>query len=269
MSRYKVLFFSIIVLLIGSACSSSPSMGETLPKRSWWIDIGRSISSPHGRFACSECHANIEEKGVKHPDPKLLDRLSTLLYDYKKCEKCHPQEYQRYFKGAHAKALVEKKKDAPTCGNCHVTHYVVSGQSRLKLGKWMTEMCGVCHSVQKRTYLENYHGKAAASLGYEGSAYCTDCHGAHTCLSLKKREEALKACQKCHLNAKIRFTDFVIHVSAEGVKKEDVEKLKKIRVIRWVEISFGILVFAVLAFFYSHTLVWMLRKAHEWLKKRD
>jgi hypothetical protein len=229
--------------------------------------MGRFLSSPHGRFTCSECHANLEEKGVKHPDPTLLGRVSTLLYDYKKCEKCHPQEYQRYLKGAHAKALVEKKKDAPLCGHCHVTHYVSSGQTRLELGRWMTEMCGVCHPVEKRTYLENYHGKTAALLGYEASAFCTDCHGAHTSLSLKKKEVALDACQKCHPDAAIRFTGFVIHASEEGLKKEEVEKLKKVKIIKWVEIGFGLLVFAVLAFFYSHTLVWILRKAHEWLRR--
>jgi ribosomal protein L31 len=240
---------------------------ENLPRRSWWIDMGQFLSSSHGRLACSECHSDIEEKGVKHPDPKLLGRVSTLLFDYKKCEKCHPQEYQRYLKGAHAKALVEWKKNAPTCGNCHVTHYVLSGQSRVELGVWMTEMCGACHPVEKRTYLENYHGKSAALLGHEASAYCTDCHGAHTCLSLKKKEVALEACQKCHSNAKIRFAEYVIHASEEGVKKEDVEKLRKLRIIKWVEIGFGILVFAVLTFFYSHTFVWMLRKAQEWLRR--
>jgi len=241
---------------------------EPLPKRSWWIDMGKFLSSSHGHFTCSECHSDIEEKEKKHPDSNLLGRTSTLLYDYKGCEKCHPQEYQRYLKGAHAKAWVEKKKDAPTCGNCHVSHYVTAGQPRLELGRWMTEMCGVCHPVQKRTYLENYHGKTAASLGYEASAYCTDCHGAHTSLSLKKKEEALEACQKCHPDAKLKFTDFVIHASKEDVKKEDVEKLEKVTVIKWVEVGFGILVFCVLAFFYSHTLVWTLRKVHEWLKRK-
>jgi hypothetical protein len=59
----------------------------------------------------------------------------------------------------------------------------------------------------------------------------------------------------------------VIHASEEGLKKEDVGKLKKLKAIQWVEIGFGILVFAVLAFFYSHTLVWTLRKIHEWLKR--
>jgi hypothetical protein len=267
MLKVSLLPFFVLFFLLGSACSSSPSTKETLPKRSWWIDMGKFLSSSHGRLACSECHSNIEEKGVKHPAPKLLGRVSTLLFDYKKCEKCHPQEYQRSLKGAHAKAVVERKKDAPTCGNCHVTHYALSGQSRLELGKWMAEMCGTCHLVQKRTYLENYHGKTAVKLRYEASAYCTDCHGAHTCLSLKKKKEALAACQRCHPDAKIRFTDFLIHVSEEGVKKEDVEKLEKLRIIRWIEVGFGILVFGVLAFFYSHTLVWTLRKVHEWLKR--
>ncbi len=262
LSTVFILCFSFIMMW------HSPTSGsEILSRRSWFIEMGRFQSSSHGLLSCSECHSDIEEKGVKHPDPKLLGRSSTLLYDYKKCERCHPQEYQRYLKGAHAKALVERKKNAPTCGNCHVTHYVLSGQSRLELGRWMTEMCGTCHPVEKRTYLENYHGKTAASLGYEASAYCTDCHGAHTCLSLKNREIALEVCQKCHPNAQIRFTDFVIHASKEGVKKEEVEKLNKLKVLRWIEIGFGLLVFVVLAFFYSHTLIWILRKVHEWLKK--
>jgi ribosomal protein L31 len=275
--KKKILKVSCLPLIVifclpGLAWSSAQSSEETLPQRSWLVDMSKFQSSSHGRISCSECHPDIEEKGVKHPDPRLLSRPSTLLYDYKRCEKCHPQVYQRYLKGAHAKALVERKKDAPTCGNCHVSHYVVSGQSRLELGRWMTNMCGECHPVQKRTYLENYHGKAAASLGYEASAYCTDCHGAHTVLSLKKKETALEVCQKCHPNAHLRFTDYVIHASKEGVKKEDVkkedvEKLNKLTILRWVEIGFGIIVFAVLAFFYSHTLVWILRKVHEWLKR--
>src|SRR5512136_2223609 len=133
MLKVSLLPFFVLFFLVGSAYSSSPSTRETLPQRSWWIDMGKFLSSPHGRFLCSECHANIEEKGVKHPAPNLLSKVPALLYDYKKCEKCHPQEYQRYVKGAHAKALLEKKKDAPTCGHCHVTHYVSSGQTRLEL----------------------------------------------------------------------------------------------------------------------------------------
>ena len=226
------------------------------------------LASPHGRFICSECHANIEEKGVKHPDPDLLEKTAAAIYDYKRCEKCHPQEYQRYLKGVHAKALQEKKKDAPTCGHCHVTHYVPTRLSRLDLGKWQTDMCSTCHVAATQSYLENYHGKAAATLNHEASAYCSDCHGAHTCLSLKKKEEALEVCKKCHLQADLKFTGFVIHATKEDVKKEDVEKLGKVTLIRWLEIIFGLFVLCVLAFFYSHTLLWTVRKVHEWLKRK-
>ena len=97
------------LFLAGVACSTSASESN-LPKRSWSVDMGKFLSSSHGRLTCSECHADIEEKGVKHPDPKLLGRASTLLYDYKRCERCHPQEYQRYLKGAHAKAWWKRRK---------------------------------------------------------------------------------------------------------------------------------------------------------------
>ncbi len=260
--------FLMLLCLFGFVYAPVQATERNLPRRSWFVDMSRFQASSHGRLSCSECHANIEEKGVKHPDPRLLNRSSTLLYDYQRCERCHPQVYQRYLKGAHAKALAERKKDAPTCGNCHVSHYVVARPSRLEVGRWMTEMCGGCHQAEKRSYLENYHGKAAVLLGHEASAYCTDCHGAHTCLSLKTKETALEACQKCHPDARIRFTDYIIHASREGVKKEDVDKLNKLKILRWVEIAFGLLVFGVLAFFYSHTLIWILRKAHEWLKRK-
>src|SRR5512139_3494489 len=78
--KASLLPLFLLCFLFGSACS--PSTKETLPRRSWWIDMGKFLSSAHGRLSCSECHSNIEEKGVKHPDPKLLGKVSSLLYDY-------------------------------------------------------------------------------------------------------------------------------------------------------------------------------------------
>jgi hypothetical protein len=267
MLRLRPILTLIMIAFLGAACSSAPHQVPSLPKRSWWIDPSTFLTSPHGRFSCSECHPDIEEKGKKHPDPQNLGRSSTRLYDYKRCEKCHAQEYERYLKGSHAKALMEKKADAPTCGDCHVAHDTALGRSRLELGRWMTERCGICHPVAKQTYLENYHGKTAVSLGYEASAYCSDCHGAHTLLSLKKKETALEACRRCHPNAGSRFTEFIIHASTEGIKKEEKDKQGKVKALQWIGLGFSVFVFAVLAFFYAHTFVWMLRKAHEWLKK--
>jgi hypothetical protein len=71
--KASLLPLFVLCFVFGIACS--PSAKETLPKRSWWIE-GKFSSSSHGRLSCSECHSNIEEKGVKHPDPKLLGRES-------------------------------------------------------------------------------------------------------------------------------------------------------------------------------------------------
>jgi hypothetical protein len=265
---FFALLVSAMLLAAGSFSPLAEASEKTHPKRSWWIDMDRFLSSAHGRFSCSECHPDLHEKEKKHPDPALLSKESPRLYDYRRCGRCHPQELERTLSGAHAKALAEKKKDAPTCGHCHTSHYVRPGLSRLALGQWMTGMCAGCHPVQQRTYLDNIHGKTTA-LGSEIGAWCTDCHGAHTVLSLKSREEALEACRKCHSKAEARFTGFVVHAAPEGIKKEEADRLLKVRVIRWIEIGFGLLVFGVLAFFYSHTLLWLLRKTHEWLKERD
>ncbi len=65
----------------------------------------------------------------------------------------------------------------------------------------MTQSCGECHLEQKNSFLANYHGKAAVNLGYDKAAFCTDCHGAHTTISLEDKDVALKTCQRCHFDA--------------------------------------------------------------------
>ena len=110
------------------------------------------------------------------------------------------RSYEKYLLGEHARALQKEKLkpgnqdlsgpapgNAPTCGDCHSSHYVRSHLSRVETGRNMTEVCGSCHPAQKASYLENYHGKAAVNLGNERAAFCTDCHGAHQCISLRKK----------------------------------------------------------------------------------
>jgi len=131
----------------------------------------------------------------------------------------------------------------------------------------MTGVCGACHPAQKATYLENYHGKVAVNLGNEASAYCTDCHGAHDCVSLKDRKTALAACQRCHPNAGERFTQFVIHPTTEGLAQDNKEKQRHVAIIKLVTIVMTIIVILVVGFFYGHSFLWLLRELHEKLRK--
>lgn len=131
----------------------------------------------------------------------------------------------------------------------------------------MTEVCGACHAAQKATYLENYHGKVAVNLRDEASAYCTDCHGAHNCISLKEKKAALAACQRCHPEAGEKFSQFVIHPTTEGLAGENKEKQKHVTIIKIVTLIMTIIIILVVGFFYGHSFLWLLREIHEKLRK--
>ena len=276
-----ILFFSItaIVLNTGSANAIATSSDVS----SWFIDMNRFSRSAHGTFTCEACHGTMTEENRKHPDLKdarFLKGDATRIYEYSRCRSCHRNSYERYLLGAHAKALEEEQQKisvgqdlevgrnkAPTCGDCHSAHYSKSHLLRAETGRQMTRVCGSCHPAQKITYLENYHGKAAVNLGNEASAYCTDCHGAHHCVSLKDRKAALLACQRCHPEAEDKFAQFVIHPTTEDLTKDQKEKRARVALIKTVTAIMLILVILVVGFFYGHSFLWLLRELHEKLRK--
>jgi len=281
---FKFCSFSFIAIYF--ILGSNESWGKETPLNqcSWFLDMAEFGSSAHRLLTCEKCHGTMEEDGKKHPAPDeagFLKNDVTRIYDYGLCESCHPQAYKRYLIGVHAKALKEERKglvleksvnekkgESPTCGDCHSSHYVKAGLSRVEVGKSMTETCGLCHPDQKKTYLENYHGKTAVFHEAEASAYCSDCHGAHNCTSLKKKEVALEACQRCHPKAESKFVDFVIHASTKDLAEEGKAKIKKVKLINKVKIICLVFVIAILGFFYFHSFIWFLRKLHEKLRKR-
>jgi hypothetical protein len=251
-----------------------------LEKSTWFVDKTAFDASAHASFTCEECHGTMTEGNKTHPDPQdqtFLKKDIFRTYDYSSCKRCHPESYKQSLKGAHAKALEEEltgkeieegEPAAPTCGNCHSSHYVKGKQSRVETGIAMIDTCGVCHPEAVDSYLENYHGKSAVYHKAEDSAYCTDCHGAHECRSLKDKEDALAACRRCHPEANEQFAGFVIHASLAGLSEDDTEKAEKVTAIHRVEIIGLMFVLLVLGFFYFHSIIWFLRRMHEKLRKR-
>ena len=260
---------------------TTPQAASGPAASTWFVEMDRFSNAAHTAVKCEECHGTMTEEGKKHPDPEApgyLQQDPKRTFDYQKCEKCHKKSYERYTKGAHAQALAKEKKDgkasetgpAPTCGDCHSAHYAPSHLSRVETGINATETCGSCHPSQMRSYLANYHGKAAVNLDYEKSAFCTDCHGAHDCRSLKEKENALAACRRCHFDAPPSFADVIIHdaTAAADVQEKSETKQKALKVVHmlgWISLVF---VVTLLVFFYSHSSLLLLRKIHEKLRKR-
>jgi ribosomal protein L31 len=226
----------------------------------------------------------MKEPGKAHPDakdPRFLERESTRVYDYGQCRSCHRPATERTLQGVHAQALKKEtenrasgkaidpsKPQAPTCGHCHSSHYETAHRSRLDIGRGQIETCGACHPAQTAAYLESSHGKKAVHLGKISGAYCTDCHGAHQCRSLKNRKDALEACQRCHPQAREQLASFVIHATNRDLTEKDRDKKFRVDVIRTVSLVLLVLVIGLVAFFYGHSFMWLLRELHEKLKGR-
>jgi len=266
-----------------------PGFAEAVPntasfsQSTWFVDMNRFAASAHAALQCEECHAGMLAAGRKHPDPSqpdFLKKAATRSYDYRRCQKCHRLSYERYLAGEHAKALEKENRPskagnvsssdaihAPTCGDCHSSHYVQSKLSRVNVGQQNVNRCGKCHMEHAASYLDNIHGKLGVNLGNPDSAFCTDCHGAHTAVSLKKPEVALLVCRRCHPQAEAAFTNFVIHASvSDDVAKKSSKKASLIWIKR-VRIAAMVIVGLSLLFFLAHSALLLLRETHHKLRK--
>ncbi|WP_022666190.1 cytochrome c3 family protein [Desulfospira joergensenii] len=244
----------------------------------WFVQMDQYAAGAHGTLKCEDCHGPMQAKGKSHPDPEAAGFLKTdpkRTFDYQTCKKCHKTAHERFLKGEHAKAAEKEKKEgkpsqtgfAPTCGDCHSAHYSKSRKSRADTGKEMTRTCGACHPDQEASYLDNYHGKAGVNLGYDKAAFCTDCHGAHTAVSLKDKTQVLTTCRRCHPDATAAFADIIIHDTTKNLTVKTDAKQKGLKWVHALGTLSLIFVVAVLVFFYAHTGLLMLRKLHEKLRR--
>ncbi len=273
----------IFLMSLFAPAERAHSEGMPASSSSWFIDMNRFSQSAHAALTCERCHGTMTEGNSPHPnrhDRAFLKADPMKTYDYGRCAACHKQAYDRYLRGEHAKALIKEReprtaeqsqavpaRPAPTCGNCHSSHYVKSHLSRVEIGAQMTEACGSCHQAQQASYLADIHGRTGVYLGKPASAYCTDCHGAHNCVSLKNKEESLPVCQRCHKGVTAGFASVVIHAGQPAGTKQNPEKQRSTSIIQIVERIVKIAVILVVVFFVLHTFVWILREVHRKLRE--
>ena len=275
---FVMSFLTLPGIAVAGVASASPL------KSSWFVDMKRFAESAHAGFKCEDCHPALVGAGRDHPDrahPDFLKKPATRAYDYRQCRRCHQVVYDRYQIGVHAEALAKEaaaspaqgvptpsRMPAPTCGDCHSSHYARSKSTRVDIGRQMVVSCGRCHPDQAASYLENIHGKAGVNLGNSESAFCTDCHGAHSVVSLKNPEATLPSCRRCHPKAETEFANFVIHASLESASGEDSPKKGSVVWIHRIQMAAIAVVVLSLVFFFGHTLLWLLRETHQKLRKR-
>ncbi len=277
-NRWICVFLTACCICMSMALTSNVLANADLASSAWFVDMQKYAGAAHGTLKCEQCHGSMMDNGKIHPDQTASDFLKIQTkrgFNYQVCQQCHKSAYERFIKGEHAKALIKEINEgevsktgfAPSCGDCHSSHYSKSHLSRTQTGRLMTQSCGKCHFEQKNSYLASYHGKAAVNLEYEKAAFCTDCHGAHTTHSLKNKDIALKACQRCHFDATPEFANIIIHDSTKNLDQKSEAKqadLKTVHILSAISLVF-VLVFLV--FFYMHTGLLMLRKFQEKLRR--
>lgn len=264
------------------AVELSPEGG--LAPSGWFINHTDFQTSAHGFQGCTGCHQE-QEKGIMprartpHPDPRAPDYLrksARTEFDYRYCARCHSTAYERYGRGKHQEEMKKQEGEppgpdgfpSPTCAHCHDPHSVVPHQDRRSSARVQVEVCGSCHRAEKASYLENYHGRTAVHLGYEKSALCSDCHGAHSVVSLKEKEAALKACRRCHPGAPPGLAEMVIHAGPEALKAEDGPKKERVAVIRALGVIMAVIALVAVLGFYTHGFLWLLRELKEKIRRR-
>jgi cytochrome b subunit of formate dehydrogenase len=210
------------------------------------------LDQSHTNATCYDCHDghNIGELGS-------VQRAEFRLAVPEVCGRCHEPQLKEYRTSDHGKAVLqEQDSEAAVCSDCHTTHDIVSPETD-QAKRAITKNCGDCHTEAQRTYFDSYHGQVHR-LGYTETAKCHDCHGGH---SVKGADDPtseihannrLENCRTCHQEANENFLSFWPHGDAN-----DPWNYPGL----WAfKVFMNILIFAVMAFFWVHVILWLYRE---------
>ncbi|MBN1568615.1 MAG: cytochrome c3 family protein [Acidobacteria bacterium] len=215
----KPAFYAVLSLLFELACISTAAAAEgedagcagchgteglstQFPggeRLSLTIDVESFQSSVHGELSCKDCHKDLN--GYPHPAISADNYRDFQIERYRKCQGCHPYQYQQALDGTHGRKLAAGNRDAAICVDCHGSHEVARpDQSR----QMVSANCGQCHREIYAEYLTSAHGEALLQISNPDVPACTDCHGTHRQedpTTMAFRLKSPKICGRCHGNA--------------------------------------------------------------------
>jgi hypothetical protein len=154
-------------------------------EREYFTSIhGKRLRAGDTRVAtCTSCHGAHGIRSAHHPLSPVYP-----LNVAETCARCHADatymkgyrlphdQYDRYKRSAHARALYERQDlSAPTCNDCHGNHGAVPPGATS-----VARVCGQCHVRQSELFHTSPHKAAFDALQL---AECVYCHGNHDVLS--------------------------------------------------------------------------------------
>jgi hypothetical protein len=240
-------------------CHGNPS----LAKRYGLADVYQLyIDSIHG-FAltkdgllvaatCTSCHG--AHRILSRSDPRSRTYRSNIPAT---CGSCHAKIQTSYLEGVHGRAVTADDRNAPVCTSCHKVHAI----ARVRTAAWQVKTvatCGECHKESLASYRDTFHGQITA-LGYDATARCWNCHGAHRILpqsdphSSIARANLVATCRKCHSGATPSFVSYEPHPNPYDKSLNPG--------LFYAALFMNALLLGVFAFFGLHTLLWLIRSA--------
>ncbi len=207
---------------------------------------------------CHDCH-DAHVIGTLESEARAEHRLK----NPEVCGRCHEDQLTDYRISDHGRAVMEDgNAESAVCSDCHTTHTIASPDSD-DAKRAITKNCGDCHEDAQRTYFASYHGQVHR-LGYTNTAKCYDCHGGHTVKGVDDptseihADNRLENCMGCHEDANENFLTFWPHSDAD-----DLENYPGL----WGAKRFmQLLIFAVMAFFWVHVVLWLYREVMDRLQ---
>lgn len=236
------------------------------------------LKTAHAKLACTDCHKGytraIMRRSVsrfgKIEVKQLHSEQEYRNYTQVATEacgdpKCHKKEQEEFLAGSHSTKITKTDKDLPTCTTCHNFHYIpqlftdkngkpikLSAELKINIA---VQLCGSCHVTSLETYTGNYHYKALR-LGNANAPMCYDCHDGHKSTPLKAgTKEAVKNCKKCHSNANIQLTKYIVHLDPIAITAPPE--------VLYTNIFYTSLVVLVLVVVGLHTMIQWTRKRRE------
>lgn len=260
---YAIVFVSLVLFVLSHGvslaveekcqeCHGEPSFKVIVEgkENNLYINSDKYDEGIHKEVLCGNCHKNFEV--IPHTD----ESIETFITEARQsCADCHEKANAQFVASAHGKAEAEGGKMATGCLICHPKMHEGIGakepEAPTSHREVAEETCGHCHEHDLETYLEGYHGKTLVVFGYNKSASCVQCHGAHTANPLHDKGEAIKACEQCHENANENFVNYGVHADENDRVKEP-----WLFYIKW---AMTFLLCGTLAIFYTHSVLWAYR----------
>lgn len=151
----------------GTAASQTPAGDRvaTLPdgeKLNIAIDIPRYLSSVHGDFSCTECHAS--QDTVPHAALTADGRREWTRQMATQCESCHQRPTASYEESFHGMAARLGVIRAASCPDCHTAHAVQAPPTWSLADR--AAQCSTCHAGATESFASGWMGHQEASLGW-------------------------------------------------------------------------------------------------------